>query len=237
MALVNNFTKTNFLKLNLSKCEIVMFSRSPQVAIPACEVDGSVLPASSEGKCLGFWWKSDLLATRAVEDNIKKAQTPFFHYGSICRFLEDDVGTAFTEAILKGEEVGPRQRREEIRASDKQQLPDKCRKKSLLIAEVVVRVGWAKLWDACFSLGVEHTTGLQKLSMAMAHHGRGSHPCPICEDSHLEEDSALEHIVRHHGDKLNLLQGCSVGEILGHLQSLNLSFLPVPKFRKLYNLY
>ncbi len=88
--------------------------------------------------------------------------------------------TSFTEAILKGEDVGVRQRREEIRASDRQQLRVK---KCSLIAEVVTRLGWAKLWEACLSLGGAHTTGLQKLSMAMAHHGRGSHPCLVCDIS------------------------------------------------------
>jgi len=35
---------TNFLKLNLSKCEIVVFSRDRRVKLPTCEVDSSVLP-------------------------------------------------------------------------------------------------------------------------------------------------------------------------------------------------
>ena len=43
------------------------------------EVDGSVLPAGDMGKCLGYWWKGDLLATRAVEENIMKARRAFFH--------------------------------------------------------------------------------------------------------------------------------------------------------------
>ncbi len=44
----------------------------------------------------------------------------------------------------EGEDVGVRQRREEIWASDRQQLLDRCVKKCPLIAEVVTRVGWAK---------------------------------------------------------------------------------------------
>ena len=87
--MVNEFARKNFLKLNLSKCEVVVFTRSQQGALPVCEVEGSVLPASGWGKCLGFWWKGDLLATRAVEENIKKARRAFFHYGSIGVFQGD----------------------------------------------------------------------------------------------------------------------------------------------------
>ena len=32
--------------------------------VPECVVDGSVLPAGDIGKCLGFWRKGDLLASR-----------------------------------------------------------------------------------------------------------------------------------------------------------------------------
>ncbi len=66
VALVNDFSQKNFLKLNLSKYEVVLFSRSQQVDLPVCEVEGLVLPASTEGRCLGYWWKGDPLATRAV---------------------------------------------------------------------------------------------------------------------------------------------------------------------------
>ena len=77
-----------FLKLNVGKCEVVMFSRGCSVDVPECVVDGSVsLPAGDIGRCLGFWWKGNLLATRSVDENIKKARRAFFHYGSIGAFL------------------------------------------------------------------------------------------------------------------------------------------------------
>ena len=41
------------------------------------------MPAGDVGKCLGYWWKGDLLATKSVVENIKKARHAFFHYGSI----------------------------------------------------------------------------------------------------------------------------------------------------------
>jgi len=81
IALVDECAGSNFLKLNVSKCEVVVFDR--QKSSTSSEVDGSVLPAGDMGKCLGYWWKGDLLATRAVEENIMKARRAFFHYGSI----------------------------------------------------------------------------------------------------------------------------------------------------------
>ncbi len=104
-----------------------------------------------------------------------------------------------------------------------------------MVAEVAKGVGWAKLWDACLSLGAATTTGLQKLSRAMVHHGRGSRSCPLCDESELDADSVLEHITSHHREQLNLEEGCSVGLLMDRLNSLNISFLS--KFRKLFNLY
>ena len=152
-----------------------------------------------------------------------------------CRFSEEYVGTRFTEDILNGGAMGPRQRKEEIESFDKQLLFDKCMVKSHFVAEVSKRVGWARLWDACLSLGVEHTAGLQQLSLAMAHPGRGSHPCPLCDALNLQQDSVLDHIMRPHGDRLNLQQGFTTEDLMAKLESLNLSFLP--KFRKLFHVH
>jgi len=35
------------------------------------------LPVGDIGKCLGYWWKGDPVATHVVEENIKKAQRAF----------------------------------------------------------------------------------------------------------------------------------------------------------------
>ena len=63
------------------------FSRSKLKQFPDCSIDGEVIPAGKVGKCLGYWWSEDLMATRAVEENIKKARKSFFLYGSIGVFL------------------------------------------------------------------------------------------------------------------------------------------------------
>ena len=48
-----------------------------------------MLPARDNVKCLGYWWGHDLLATRAVEENIMRAHSAFFYYGSIGTFQGD----------------------------------------------------------------------------------------------------------------------------------------------------
>ena len=58
--LVKMFADQNLLKLNVSKCEIVLLSTQPSTTFPVCEVDGSIMPAGDIGKCLGYWWKGDL---------------------------------------------------------------------------------------------------------------------------------------------------------------------------------
>ena len=57
-------------------------SKQSSAALLVCEVDGSVMRASDVGKCLGYWWKGDLSASRSVEENVQKARQAFFHYGS-----------------------------------------------------------------------------------------------------------------------------------------------------------
>ena len=77
-----------------------MFSRDHSTAFPSCEVDGSILPAGDVGKCLGYWWKSDLLATKSVEENIWKARRAFFHYGSIGVF-QGDISPLSSRSVLE----------------------------------------------------------------------------------------------------------------------------------------
>ena len=56
--LVKQFADKNLLKLNVNKCEIVLFSNhSSAVQFPKCEIDGAVIPAGVVGKCLGYQWK------------------------------------------------------------------------------------------------------------------------------------------------------------------------------------
>ena len=42
-----------------------------------------------------------------------------------------------------------------------------------------------RLWDHALDLGLKAVVGLQMVSRAMSHHGRGDHPCHLCDDSTL----------------------------------------------------
>ena len=101
IALVKTFAEENLLKLNINKCEIVVFSRDRNFAPPLCEIEGSEMPAGDVGKCLGYWWKGDLLATKSVVENIKKARRAFFfHYGSIGVF-QGDICPLSSKSVLE----------------------------------------------------------------------------------------------------------------------------------------
>ena len=58
------------------------------------------MPVGDVGKCLGYWWKGDLLATRSVDENIKKARRAFFHYGSIGVF-QGDICPLSSKSVLE----------------------------------------------------------------------------------------------------------------------------------------
>ena len=88
----------NLLKLNVSKCEIVLFSNhSPAAQLPVCEVDGAVMPAGDVGKCLGYWWSGDLSSSKSIEDNINKSRRAFFHFGSI----QGDISLISSRFVLE----------------------------------------------------------------------------------------------------------------------------------------
>ena len=70
--------------------------------------------------------------------------------------------------------------KEKIRKNDRSSSCSQCVEKSFLIAEVAKDMGWSKLWD---TFGEKYTTGLQKLSQVISHHGRGQYPWPLCENS------------------------------------------------------
>ena len=57
------------------------------------------MPAGDVGKCLGYWWKGDLLASRYVEQNIQKAHQAFFHFRSIGVFQSDISPPSSREVI------------------------------------------------------------------------------------------------------------------------------------------
>ena len=59
-----------------------------------------VLPSSSTGKCLGYWWSGDLGAGSAVHENITKARRAFFQLGSLGVF-HGDLSPLSTRSVIK----------------------------------------------------------------------------------------------------------------------------------------
>ena len=90
----------DFLKLNKNNSEIVLFSKHQNIALPVCEVNGCIIPAGFVGKCLGYWWKGDLSASKSIEENIQKARRAFFHFGSIGVF-QGDISPLSSRSVLE----------------------------------------------------------------------------------------------------------------------------------------
>ena len=57
------------------------------------------------------------------------------------------------------------------------------------------------LWDVVQHLGSQHTTGPQNLSLMLAH-GKGSKPCPLCEEQF--SGSLTDHVLSVHCEDLQL---------------------------------
>ena len=98
---VKEFCGEKFLKLNVQKCEVIMFDRHGGGS-RGCnvEVDGETIPGVSVAKCLGYWWKGDLYATAAVDEGIKKARRAFFQFGSIGCF-HGGLNPASTKSVIE----------------------------------------------------------------------------------------------------------------------------------------
>ena len=66
------------------------------------------------------------------------------------------------------------------------------------------------------------------VSRAMSHHGRGDHPCHLCDDSTLLKYTVLDHILTVHHKELHLnnSDSFSSSDLLGMLENLNVEILP-----------
>lgn len=141
-----------------------------------------------------------------------------------CRELEEGFGTHFTDDILARREVHPKDIRATIHDRDLQQNAAKCSGKAPIIAEVANRVGWSKLWDVAMDLGVKSIRGLQCLSRAMCHHGRGDHPCPRCDAAPLGS-TLLQHLLDCHSTELFLDHNITQESLMQQIEDLHLSSL------------
>ena len=148
-----------------------------------------------------------------------------------CRELEISYRTNFTDTILTdANNVSLRIIKKTIRGIDREKLVQKCSNKSPTIAAVVSKAGsWPKLWDSALHLGSRHTIGLQNLSSLMSHHGRGLHPCPLCDEQGFPT-SVIDHILSAHHTEIGLNFN-STDQLLALLVDVDILF--VYKFWKL----
>ena len=89
-----------------------------------------------------------------------------------------------------------------------------------------------RLWGAALHLGTRHTEGLQALSRMLAHHGRGSKPCPLCDGSTLDPNP-IGHLLREHRQELGLNDRIASTDLL-LTQLCGCNILYFYKFRKLF---
>ena len=78
------FVDSNFLKLNTSKCELLISSVSnsqPEVNNPPFS-----LKPSTTSKCLETWWSPNLSPKVSIEKNIANARRAFFGFGALGAF-------------------------------------------------------------------------------------------------------------------------------------------------------
>ena len=89
-----NFTRNNFLKLNSSKCELLISSMSPNdVKFP---LD---LKPSNACRCLGFWWTPTLSPKVSIDPNIANAKKCLFSIGAKGLF-QGNLNSLSGKAIL-----------------------------------------------------------------------------------------------------------------------------------------
>jgi len=79
-----NFVNDNFLKLNTSKCELLL-SHVSNSQLDVSDIP-FYLPASTATKCLETWWTPNLSPKISIEKNIANAHRAYFGFGAIGAF-------------------------------------------------------------------------------------------------------------------------------------------------------
>ena len=97
--------------------------------------------------------------------------------------------------------------------------------KAPTVVEVSRWIGWAWLCDAALDFGWKTMKGLQLLSRALSHHGKGNHPCHLCDAAPLPELSVLDHILVSYWEELHLDPELDYKKLMNLLQKLHLDVL------------
>lgn len=72
--MVKQFAEKHLLKLNVTKSEITVFTKRQGGADNLLyDVDSVVVPSGDAGKCLGYWWKGDLLSSLSMLETCVRA--------------------------------------------------------------------------------------------------------------------------------------------------------------------
>ena len=89
IGMAKRFASHNILKLNESKCEVVICGKStlPPLTSSNSEcLNVNSFPVKHSGKCLGYLCNQNLSSTNMFEECILKASGAFFQFGSISAF-------------------------------------------------------------------------------------------------------------------------------------------------------
>ena len=84
-----------------------------------------------------------------------------------------------------------------------------------MIAKIAESSDWLRMWDKAVS-GLKAVIGLQALSRDMSLHGRGSHPCHLCDAAPLQEPSVSDHLLCAHREELHLQSNYGYSHAAGH---------------------
>ena len=102
IGMVKRFASHNFLKLNESKCEVVVCGKStlpPHTSSNSECLNVNSFPVKHCGKCLGYLWNQNLSSTNMIEERILKARGAFFQFGSISAFQGDLSPTSISSIV------------------------------------------------------------------------------------------------------------------------------------------
>ena len=151
-----------------------------------------------------------------------------------CRELEASFGTQFTDQLLSdADNVSVREIKNHLLETDKEKMLATCDTKAPLIANVCKCGGaWPAVWDSARHLGSRHTLGLQSLTRLLAHHGKGSSPCPKCDVVLSDSTTTLiDHVLCAHVE-ITKLAGFSTETVISKIANRDIIF--VYRFRSFF---
>ena len=102
IGMVRRFALHNFLKLNESKCEVVVCGKStlpPLTSSNSKCLNVYSFPVKHSEKCLGYMWNQNVSSTGMIEERILKARGAFFQFGSISAFQGDLSPTSISSIV------------------------------------------------------------------------------------------------------------------------------------------